>query len=205
VDVVATFDGATAPSKLSAEVTGAGSVDPSSLNKTPGTITYTAPDEINKQATILLEAKSKRGKAKLELAANTGASSYRAVDSSAAGRTWKSDCIDDLSKPFTVLWTSPEGSGDFSFSPSTSTAGSVAETSHMTVGNTTMDYSGSGAYEIVPTDKDANGNVTSMTISYSTAGEQNVCIDGNCVSSDRPAATGIGIPLRVQKGTCAQQ
>ena len=109
VKVVSIFDGADAPSKLTAALTGGASVDPTTLAKTPGTLTYTAPDEKGKSATILLTATSKRGKATLQLNANTGEKkkTYHVIETPGIGIGWSGDCIDDLSKPFTVFYTAP--------------------------------------------------------------------------------------------------
>ena len=57
------FDGSEVPSKLDAVLSGGKSVDPTTLAKTAGTLTYTAPNETGKSATIKLTATSKRGKA----------------------------------------------------------------------------------------------------------------------------------------------
>ena len=72
VKVLSRFDGADVPSKLDAALTGGASVNPTSLARTPGTLSYKAPDERNKTATIALTATSRRGIAKLALTANTG-------------------------------------------------------------------------------------------------------------------------------------
>jgi len=72
VKVLGKFDGADVPSRLDAALTGGASIDPTSLAKTPGTLSYKAPDERNKTATIALTATSRRGIAKLALTANTG-------------------------------------------------------------------------------------------------------------------------------------
>ena len=77
VKVLSRIDGSEIAAKLLAELTGEESVDPASLAKTPGTLTYTAPGEKGKSATILLTATSRRGIAKLELTANTGGRAYK--------------------------------------------------------------------------------------------------------------------------------
>ncbi len=102
VKVISKFDGSDAPSKLTAALTGAESIDPTTLSKTPGTLSYTAPDEKGKSATILLTATSKRGKATLELNANTGEKkkTYHVIETPGVGGSWKGDCIDDLVKTF---------------------------------------------------------------------------------------------------------
>lgn len=73
------FDGSEVPSKLEAELKGETSVDPTTLAKTSGTLTYTAPGEPGKSATITLIATSRRGRATLDLTASTGGGSYQIV------------------------------------------------------------------------------------------------------------------------------
>lgn len=103
VNVISIFDGSNAPSKVQAVLTGTESIDPSLLATTPGTLTYTAPGENGKSATILLTATSKRGKAKLELTANTGGAAYRIVGGL---DDWQTDtAVCDIMKPFAL--TSP--------------------------------------------------------------------------------------------------
>jgi hypothetical protein len=204
VKVVSRFDGSAVSSKLVAALTGGASIDPTSLAKTPGTLTYTAPNENGKSATILLTATSKRGKAKLELTANTGElkKSYQVIETAGIGRTWTGACIDDLAKPFSLGFTAPEQTVSFSFSPVSSTSGSLTETIHFALGGTTMDYTGSGNYEIIPTDKDAEGKVTGMEIAYSSAGNAISCGEGKCVTNKMDMGKGVQIPLRVQDGVC---
>ena len=68
-----------------------------------------------------------------------------------------------------------------------------------------MDYTGSGNYEIIPTDKDAEGNVIGMEIAYSTAGNAISCAEGKCVTNKMDMGKGVQIPLRVQEGACSDQ
>ncbi len=201
------IDGSEVPSKVKAVLSGEKAVEPTTLAKTPGTMTYTAPNEHGKSATILLTATSKRGKATLELTANTGEKkkSYQVIETPGIGRSWKGACIDDLAQPFSVFWTAPESSGTFEISPSSSTSGSLIEKLHVELGGTTMDYTGSGNYEIIPTDKDAEGNVIGMEIAYSTAGNAISCVEGKCVTSKMESGKGVQIPLRVQEGACSDQ
>jgi hypothetical protein len=207
VKVVSRFDGSAVSSKLVAALTGGASIDPTSLAKTPGTLTYTAPNEAGKSATILLTTTSKRGKAKLELTANTGEKkqSYQVIETAGIGRTWTGACIDDLAKPFSLGFTAPEQTVSFSFSPVSSTSGSLTETIHFALGGTTMDYTGSGNYEIIPTDKDAEGKVTGMEIAYSSAGNAISCAEGKCVTNKMDMGKGVQIPLGVQVGACSDQ
>jgi hypothetical protein len=100
VNVISIFEGGNAPSKLTAALTGAESIDPTSLATTPGSISYVAPNESGKSATILLTATSRRGKAKLELSANTGGAAYRIVGGL---DDWQTDTtVCDIMKPFAL-------------------------------------------------------------------------------------------------------
>ncbi len=204
VNVISIFDGSNAPSKLKAALTGGASIDPTALAKTPGTLTYTAPDEKGKSATILLTATSKRGKAKLELNANTGEKkqTYHVIETPGAGGSWSGDCIEDLSKPFTVLFTGPGMTSTFIISPSSSTSGSLVEKQHVGMGGVTMDYEGNGSYTIIPTDKDPDGNLIGMEIVYHTTGNVISCGEGKCVTTKFESGKGVQIPLRVQDEPC---
>jgi hypothetical protein len=204
VKVVSIFDGADAPSKLKAALTGAESIDPTTLAKTPGTLTYTAPNEKGKSATILLTATSKRGKATLELNANTGEKkqTYHVIETPGAGGSWSGGCIDDLSKPFSVSFTGPGTTATYTISPSSSTSGSLVEKQHVALSGTTMDIEGKGSYTIIPTDKDPEGNLVGMEIVFSTTGKAKTCVGGECVTTKIDSGKGVQIPLRVQDEPC---
>jgi hypothetical protein len=204
VNVISIFDGSNAPSKLKAALTGADSIDPTSLAKTPGTLTYTAPNEKGKSATILLTATSKRGKATLTLTANTGEKkqTYHVIETPGAGGTWKGDCIDDLSLPFSVSFSTTGTTGTFMITPSNPTSGSLVEKINVNLGGVTMDYEGKGTYSIIPTDKDPDGNVIGMEIVYKTTGTAKSCAEGKCVTTKMDTGDGDQIPLRVQDEAC---
>lgn len=94
------FDGSEVPSKLDAALSGGQSVDPTSLAKTSGTLTYTAPNEAGKSATIALTATSRRGRATLDLSASTGGAAYQIVGGL---DDWQTDTeVCDIMKPFTL-------------------------------------------------------------------------------------------------------
>ena len=177
VKVVSRFDGVDAPSKLTAALTGGASIDPTSLGKTPGTLTYTAPDEKAKSATILLTATSKRGKATLELNANTGEKkkTYHVIDTPEIGMGWSGDCINDLSKPFTVFYNAPGITNSYIITPSSATGGSLVEKQLFEMGGVTMNYTGNGSYTIIPNNKDPDGNLVGMEIVYKTSGNAISC------------------------------
>ena len=92
------FDGTEVPSKLDAVLSGETSVEPTTLAKTKGTLTYTAPGEQGKSATIKLTATSRRGRATLDLDANTGGGSYQIVGGLDDWQTNTAVC--DIMKPF---------------------------------------------------------------------------------------------------------
>jgi hypothetical protein len=92
------FDKSEVPSKLDAVLSGEASVDPTTLAKTSGTLTYTAPGETGKSATIKLTATSRRGRATLDLTASTGGGSYQIVGGLDDWQTNTKVC--DIMKPF---------------------------------------------------------------------------------------------------------
>ncbi|RPJ22887.1 MAG: hypothetical protein EHM33_22405 [Chloroflexi bacterium] len=147
------FDGSEVPSKLEAALSGEKSIDPTSLTRTPGTLTYTAPDEKGKSATITLTATSKRGKAKLELTANTGGAAYRV--SGESNEVSFSGEICDLEKPFTIEAVFPGGSATTLFTPGNTTSG-VTEMSGEGSGCT---QSGSGSYTVT-LNEEGSGSIT---------------------------------------------
>ena len=204
VKVVSRFDGVDAPSKLKAALTGGASIDPTSLGKTPGTLTYTAPDEKGKSATILLTATSKRGKATLELNANTGEKkkTYHVIDTPEIGMGWSGDCLEDLSKPFTVFYTAPGISNTYIITPSSDTSGSLVEKQHYEMGDIKTDITANGSYTIISTDKDPDGNVIGMEIVYKTSGTGKGCTPENCATFPYKSGKGVQIPLRVQDEAC---
>ena len=94
------FEKSEVPSKLDAALSGGQSVDPATIAKTRGTLTYTAPGETGQSATIKLTATSRRGKATLDLTASTGGASYQIVGGKDAWQTNTKVC--DIMKPFTL-------------------------------------------------------------------------------------------------------
>jgi hypothetical protein len=125
------------------------------------------------------------------------------IETPGIGRSWEGDCIDDLTKPFTIFYTDPAMSGSYFLSPSSSTTGSIIEQFHTEGGGTKSDYKGSGDYKITPTDKDPKGRVIGMEIIFTTTGELTSCAGSKCFTNKIPG-TGIQIPLRVQVGTCPE-
>ena len=100
VKVVHKFGGSEIAAKLESVLSGESSVDPTVIPKTPETLTYVAPGESGKSATIKLTATSRRGIATLDLTASTGGNAYRIVG---GGGYWQTDTVVcDIMKPFTL-------------------------------------------------------------------------------------------------------
>ncbi len=95
VDVRHRVDGTSVKSRLEAALSGGETITPEMLAATPGTLAYKAPDKQNAQATITLTATSRRGIAKLTLAATTGGTDWT-VDRVVPGGTWKGTKCDGL-------------------------------------------------------------------------------------------------------------
>jgi hypothetical protein len=94
------FDKSEVTSKLDAVLSGGESVDPATIAKTRGTLTYTAPGESGKSATIKLTATSRRGRSTLDLTASTGGGAYQIVGGLDDFQTNTRVC--DIMKPFTL-------------------------------------------------------------------------------------------------------
>lgn len=149
VKVVHKFDGSEVPSKLDAVLKGEKSVDPTTLARTAGTLTYTAPNEKNKSATISLTATSRRGRATLDLAANTGGQSYRVTGVS--NNVSFSGEICSLEKPFVINGTFPGGG-----SAKTTFEGGATT---MSGGGGGCTQSGGGSYTVT-SNEDGSGTIT---------------------------------------------
>lgn len=126
VKVTHKADGSEVPSKLEAALSGGSSIDPTLIPRTAGTLTYTAPGETGRSATIKLTANSHRGRAKLDLTANTGANSYR-VNGKSQGATFTGD-ICSLGQPFVLNVNSITGSWPMKFTPTDERSGQMEGT-----------------------------------------------------------------------------
>ena len=130
------------PSKLDVVLKGEKSVDPTSIARTAGTLTYIAPSQNGKTATISLTATSRRGRATLDLTANTGGNSFR-VSGSSNGVSFTGE-ICSLNKPFDIAAKFPGGTATTSFSPSDDASGSTT----VSGGGGGCTHSGGGNYTI---------------------------------------------------------
>ena len=140
------FEGTEIPCKLAAELQGERSVDPTTLPKTPGTLTYTAPGEANQKATISLTATSRRGRATLDLTATTGSTGggqgYR-VKGQSNGVSFSGE-ICSLGRPFSIDATFPGGTAKTSFTPSGDTNGRTT----VSGGGNGCTHTGGGTYSV---------------------------------------------------------
>ena len=149
VTVTQRFDGSVLSTKLEAALAGEKLLDPTSLAKTPGTINYTAPQEKGKTATITLTATSRRGRATLQLNANTGGQAYHVTGESNHVSFSGNICIN---KEFEIKATFPGGgSANTFFTPRADTNGKTT----VTGGGGECYQEGGGAYTIT-TNKDGS-------------------------------------------------
>ena len=156
VKVTHKFGGAEVPSKLEAELSGDASIDPKLIPRTAGTLTYVAPGERNKNATIKLKASSRRGRATLDLTASTGGQSYR-VDGVSNGVSFKGE-ICSLNKSFTIDAQFPGGTAKTTFTPANSESGSTS----VSGGGGGCVQTGGGNYTVT-TNADGSGTITWTT------------------------------------------
>jgi hypothetical protein len=157
VNVISIFDGSNAPSKLTAALKGAESINPATLAKTPGNLSYVAPGENGKSATITLTATSRRGKATLDLTADTGGSAYSV--SGESNKVTFNGQICSLEKPFVIDATFPGGgSAKTTFTPDSAAGGKTT----VTGGGGGCVQTGGGTYTIT---SNADG---SQTIKWTT-------------------------------------
>lgn len=150
------FERTEIPSKLVAELKGESSVNPTMLPKTAGTLTYTAPGQTNKSATISLTATSRRGRATLDLTASTGGQSYR-VSGTSNGVSFSGE-ICSLAKPFSIDATFPGGSAKTTFNPGSDTGG----TTTVSGGGPGCTHTGGGDYSVT-LKEDGSGSITWTT------------------------------------------
>jgi len=144
------------PSKLVAELKGEAAVDPTTIPRTAGTLTYTAPGEVNKSATIGLTATSRRGRATLDLTATTGGHSYR-VSGTSNGVSFSGE-ICNLSKSFSIDATFPGGTAKTTFNPGGDTYG----TTTVAGGGGGCTQTGGGEYSVT-LKQDGSGTITWTT------------------------------------------
>jgi len=155
VKVMHKKEGTELAAKLDRKLEGAVSVEPTSIPKTPGTLTYVAPGETGKSATIELKAKCRRGRATLYLKADTGGKSYR-VSGTSNGVSFKGK-ICNVNTGFLLDATFPGGTANVNFGAdgSTNTDGGGNGCQMTGAGNYTLEFAddGTGTLKWTTTDK----------------------------------------------------
>jgi hypothetical protein len=150
------FDKSEVPCKLVASLNGAKSIDPTTIGRTAGTLNYTAPSETGKSATINLIATSRRGRATLDLSANTGGQSYT-VSGVSNGVSF-SGKICSLGKPFTIDAAFPGGNAKTTFTPSNEAGGATS----VSGGGGGCIHTGGGNYSVT-VNQDKSASITWTT------------------------------------------
>lgn len=201
VKVVSRFDGSDAPSKLEAVLSGGKSVEPAMLPKTPGTLNYTAPAESGKTATISLTATSRQGRATLDLTATTGEPAYRVNDAQSSGREWVTQCIPALDKPYQLSWKSPEGTGEFQFTPDNAFGGRAKVQLTNSLAGVTITQTGQGTFSISVLSEDAGGAPYELSIDIKATGSLTQCAFGVCTTVN-DSAMDQSVPIVVSASKC---
>ena len=155
VKVIHKKEGTDLAAKLESKLTGGASIDPTVIPKTPGTLTYVAPGETGKIATIGLSASCRRGRAKLDLKADTGTKAYR-VNGVSNGVSFKGK-ICNVDNGFILDATFPGGTANVNFGRdgSTNTTGGGGGCKMEGTGKYTLDFAddGTGTLKWTTTDK----------------------------------------------------
>jgi hypothetical protein len=148
------------------------SVTPSGTKvPSPASFRYKAPAELDKTATVLLETRSKRGIATLNVEFRTGLSAYRALWQD-RNTTW-SGVVCGLDRPFTITVVSVDTSGGtdltmlFKFVPSGLAGGTVS----FDVTKRGVHWQGTGPYEVKAADSGQLSLVGQIQGSYTAAGQ----------------------------------
>ncbi|PYT01989.1 MAG: hypothetical protein DMF63_03910 [Acidobacteria bacterium] len=155
VKVMHKFDGTEVPSKLTVELSGGASIDPTLIPKTAGTLNYVAPGERGKSATIKLTANSRRGRATSDLTASTEGNSYR-VNGSSQGAKFTGE-ICSLNGQFYLTVDAITGSWPMDFTPNPGDGLSGEMTGTFEANGCTL--SGGGPYS-VKLNADGSGTIT---------------------------------------------
>ena len=144
------------------------SVTPSGTKvPSPASFRYTAPGELDKTAAVLLETRSKRGIATLNVEFRTGLSAYRASWQD-QGTVW-SGVVCGLDRPFTITVVNPGGdlTMPFEFAPSGPAGGTV----RFDVAKYGTHWKGGGPYEVKAADTGQLSLVGRIQGSYTASGQ----------------------------------
>lgn len=133
--------------------------------KADATFTYTAPKEKNKTGNVNLEARSKRGIGKADIAFDTKQGGYQATGTT--GEATLTGTVADPASPFTLAAVFPGGTGELAFKPSDSRHGTIDVSGAGGIAT----IKGNGTYSIAEND---DGTL-------SLTGQSSQCVDvGSC-------------------------
>jgi hypothetical protein len=169
VKVVHVKELAELPLKVTAELSGGKSLDPLQIPQSPGTLTFTAPDEKGQNATIRLSSVSRRGRAILELPATTARASMYHITG-----TLGSDTIDGVTCDSSQIW-SIEGTLFVMFTPADEKSGQILVSQETTFGN--------GTY-VIRDDGTMGVEVTLFYTDKQNAGQKDFRLDWKAVPAD---------------------
>jgi len=165
------IDGAPTGGTVTATMHGSTSVNPSgSKVKADATFTVVAPGQKNKEATVSLEARSRRGVGKADVSVDTKAGSYTA--SGKAGNITFSGTVADLTEPFTI-----RGAGGAKLTFSYTPGGADGRSGGMTYVGTVGSHRLTGGGNYVITGDDGGVLVLTQGSEGCTAGPKS-CIGG---------------------------
>ena len=128
---------------------------------------------------------------------------YRVNDEKFSGRSWVTQCIPSLDGPYQISWKSPEGTGEYSFTPDTGNWNSGKAEIKITtsIGVMTSTQEGEGTYVITVLSKDSEGNPVALSIDYNVKGTVVQCIGGDCITTEVPSSEA-SVPITVNDKSC---
>jgi hypothetical protein len=151
-------DGASAGGTVTAQLSGEASVDPAGTKVgADAQFTYAAPSEPGKTGTVLLEARSRRGVGRSEVAFDTNGAYTVSGNLGSTPETSFSGCMKTPDVPFSVTFGGGNV-GSLSFAPSSAEAGKW--TWQGKVSNAPMPEKGQGSYSVSLPDDGSAGSLT---------------------------------------------
>jgi hypothetical protein len=130
--------------------------------------------------------------------------SYRVLSVPHPEGSWESDCIPDLTEPYTLAWQAPRAFGRFRIMPSSSNSGRIFSQLHSEGEGTSFDITDAGRYTIGVLYTDDKGNPEELQLVYRTVGTGRSCAGDRC--EEFPTEGGPAyIPIIVQPGLCPQE
>jgi hypothetical protein len=129
--------------------------------------------------------------------------SYRVNDAQFSGRSWVTQCIPSLDKPYQISFKSPEQVGEYSFIPDTGNwnSGKAEVKLNTSIGGWTSTQELEGTYVITVLSKDSEGNILELSIDYNVKGSDVSCAEGKCFTSE-VALSRASVPIMPNDGSC---